>query len=538
MQLEIPTQPPSPEIRKAHDQSPGSDPGQNPSPKRTPIPSEWPEWVALLCYTALVAFAIPWHEPWADEAQAWQLARNLSLSNLFRTYLRYEGSPGLWHLMLWIAGRAHVTYSGVHWICGGIAVIAASLLLFKSPFPRYLRLTLPFTYFLLFQYAVVARNYVLVPPLIFAIAFCWKKKPVLVALLLGLLANVALHAAAISGGLAIAYAIEQIRRGNLKRPDLRRDLLVAVFVLLAFYIFALWTVWPPPGVVSHERGTSHSFLSWAVGSVLLGMCYPWLLSIPFWFAIAACLAARRRFFYLIPVLFFAIFSGAVHVAFWHMGLLVPLVIGFLWITWPAHDSPISRAEIAGRVALVVMAAGQILWSAYAVTYDHFHPFSPDLAAAKFLRPFVNNGDSIAVTFLDTSPNHPLSNDPQADTFLSVGIQAYFDHPIFANQPQPFWPWNDESSVDRSFQTILPSHPRFVIVEIVQNSPGAIVMQGARMDRLKENGYRLTNVFCGTMPIRLKLNTTYCHTIFQHSAAADSTLTTAAVSSNKDHQLAF
>jgi hypothetical protein len=40
----------------------------------------WPEWCALSVYAALVAMAIPYHEPWADEAQAWQLARSLFLA--------------------------------------------------------------------------------------------------------------------------------------------------------------------------------------------------------------------------------------------------------------------------------------------------------------------------------------------------------------------------------------------------------------------------------------------------------------------------
>src|ERR1700751_1544778 len=130
----------------------------------------WPEWTALTLYTALVTLAIPYHEPFVDEAQAWQLARTLSLHDLFVKYIRYEGAPGLWHFLLWILSRAHVTYSGLHWICGITAVAATSLFIFKAPFPRYLKLTLPFTYFLLFHYAVVARCYVLVPLLLYAIA--------------------------------------------------------------------------------------------------------------------------------------------------------------------------------------------------------------------------------------------------------------------------------------------------------------------------------------------------------------------------------
>src|SRR4051794_33642898 len=120
------------------------------------LQQKWPECLTLALYAALVSFAIPYHEPFVDEAQSWQLARTLSLPDLFHTYLRYEGSPGLWHFLLWILIRLNVTYTAIHWICGAIGLAGVSILVLKAPFPRYLKLTLPFTYFLLFQYAVVA----------------------------------------------------------------------------------------------------------------------------------------------------------------------------------------------------------------------------------------------------------------------------------------------------------------------------------------------------------------------------------------------
>jgi len=49
------------------------------------LQSLWPEGTALCTYAFLLAIAIPFHEPWGDEAQAWQLARNLSLRSLFQT---------------------------------------------------------------------------------------------------------------------------------------------------------------------------------------------------------------------------------------------------------------------------------------------------------------------------------------------------------------------------------------------------------------------------------------------------------------------
>lgn len=395
---------------------------------RGPIRSRRLEWTTICLYAAIVAYAIPFHEPWSDEAIAWQLARSLSLPSLFHTYLGYEASPGLWHLLLWLSIRAHVSYAGMHWICGAIAIAAAALLIFASPFPPALRLILPFTYFLLFQYAVIARSYVLAPLLLFLIAIYWKKSPLATASLLGLLANVSLHTAVISGGLAIVYMILRLRGPSNRNPS-RGQLTAFTAIVLAFYLFAIWTAWPPHDFsLTHFSGQSRPFLLFASMSLLWGICQPWMLSILFWIAIALCLYARKSLLFLLPVLFFAVFSGIVYAQFWHMGLLVPLVIALLWITWPEPGAEQRRYEFAGRIAMLTMAAVQLAWSGYALAYDHYHDYSGNSAAAQFLKPYVRQNTTIVVTFID----HPLDRSSNA-----TGILPYFDRNIFANWTDSF-----------------------------------------------------------------------------------------------------
>ena len=472
------------------------------------IRSSWPEWMALTFYSALVAFAIPYHEPFADEAQAWQLARSLSLPTLFQSYVRYEASPGLWHFLLWILIRAHVSYTGLHWICGAIAVTATAVLVFKSPFPRYLKLTLPFTVFLLFQYAIVACSYVLVPSLLYLIALFWKRSPLVLALLLGLLANVALHASVISGGLALAYFIEQVRSGGIKDPRRMRPYLLGTLILCSLWAFALWTAWPPKDnafFTSYDHG-NHSFLMSAFTSLLWGTCERPLLSIPFWIAIAVWFGARRKLFYLLPVLFFAAFSGFVLANWWHVGLLAPLLLCLLWITWPAPSGGVSRSEILGRTALGVMIVGQILWAGYAIEYDHNNAYSPDLATAEFLRPLVEKGASIVVTY---------SDDPDGRGYRAVGILPYFDQNIFINLPEPFWSWSNRNPTEQMFMQVLPTNPAVVVVEVRSRHPELPVnLHGERIGLLYRDGYRFTHMFCGSMPIRFQPAEKSCHLIFQ------------------------
>jgi hypothetical protein len=465
-----------------------------------------------------VAFAIPYHEPWVDEAQAWQLARSLSLTSLFKTFIRYEGSPGLWHFLLWLTIRMHVSYAGLHWICGAVATVSMALLLFRSPFPRYLKLSLPFTYFLLFQYAVVARNYVLVPLLLFVAAIAWKKRPVTLALALGLLANASLHAAVISGGLAVFYAIEQFRESRRqidtgsKASGSSRKLLLCGLLLLAFYAFAIWTAWPPRDMaLSSVRGQASLYPLRALYSVVWPMCQPWIVSVPFWIAMALCFHARHKLLALLPVLLFAIFSGEVSVTWWHAGLLVPLLICLLWITWGEAGTGGRELEMAGRAALGVLIATQILWSGYALFQDHYRAYSPDAAAARFLSPFVEEHAAIAVTYVSSAGAERVRAYP------AVGILPYFSRNIFANTPYPFWWWSDEDPSEDRFNALLPSHPQIVLVEETHLSPVASIDLGKpRYVSLIHDGYRFVNSFCGSQPRELELGETLCHVVFEYA----------------------
>lgn len=470
---------------------------------RNKFRARWPEFCALTLYAALVAIAIPFHEPWADEAQAWQLARSLPLSDLFKTYIRFEGTPGLWHFLLWTLNRAQVSYNGMHWICGAIALTACSLLVLASPLPRYLRLVLPFTYFLLFQYAVIARSYVLAPLLLFLIAHCWKKSPFIVAVLLGLLANTAIHAAIISGGIAIVYLIDHIHDRSFKVPIHRRRILLSGLILFAFYAFAIWTAKPP-----HDIGFKTSPWPFAISVIVrLGeLCRPFGLAIPFWIAIALWFAAMRKLLYLLPVLLCAGFCVAVYGSWWHVGLLYPLLICLLWIAWPSQPSKPSRRANVGRAALVAMAGMQIIWSGYSIEFDHYHAFSPDLAAAGYLRPYVERGASIAVTYAD---------ETSTNSFNAVGILPYFDRNIYANLSHPFWWWSRSDSTESQFNSLLPTHPQIVIVEAVfKGAMDRIPLGEPKYRSLIQAGYRLNNSFCGTIPERLEPALTNCHVIFQ------------------------
>jgi hypothetical protein len=157
--------------------------------------------------------------------------------------------------------------------------------------------------------------------------------------------------------------------------------------------------------------------------------------------------------------------------------------------------------------MILMAGTQILWSAYALTYDHSRAYSPDLAASKFLQPLVRDGATIAVTYLD---------EPWIHAFRAVGILPYFDHNIYMNQPNSFWSWSANDPTESLFTAALRTQPRIILVAISQPHPGQpINLKDPKVQILTNAGYRLTNVFCGGYPERFQVVENGCHLIFQH-----------------------
>lgn len=70
----------------------------------------WLIYAAASVYALLVALTVHRHEPWADEAQSWLLARDASLTDLWGRLLHYEGTPGLWQTLVHALIRLGLSY--------------------------------------------------------------------------------------------------------------------------------------------------------------------------------------------------------------------------------------------------------------------------------------------------------------------------------------------------------------------------------------------------------------------------------------------
>ncbi|MFH0725649.1 MAG: hypothetical protein V2B19_04740 [Pseudomonadota bacterium] len=114
---------------------------------------------------------------WRDEALPLMIAKgNASLADLFHT-LGYEGTPGLWHFLLWVTNEATpllpVHAKAIHFVFFGASVF---IVLFLYRVPTVFKLSYIFSYPLITQYAFEVRQYQLAATLILLFFFLYAQE--------------------------------------------------------------------------------------------------------------------------------------------------------------------------------------------------------------------------------------------------------------------------------------------------------------------------------------------------------------------------
>jgi len=196
-------------------------------------------YIILILYTLCLGIGLFHHEFWMDESHHWLIARDsTTLIDLFNNY-RYDGHPILWVFSLWIIGKITSKLIFVKLLQATIAFIVAYLFLFKSPFKKKYNILFIFSYYPLFEYGMLSRNYALT--ILFLILFCVSFKPngklIIPFLFLGLAANS--HLFGLLFSVLVSLKILHNQRFELKKH-------VAAILLLVFMVaFALITIKAP-----------------------------------------------------------------------------------------------------------------------------------------------------------------------------------------------------------------------------------------------------------------------------------------------------
>lgn len=336
------------------------------------ISGKTPEVAATALYAAAHLLMAVFHEPWYDEAVAWQIARCASVWDILFRIPHYEGHPPLWHLILMPFAKLGAPYelslSIVSLVFAGAAV---GLIIWRSPFPRILRLLVPFTYFFFYQYGVISRPYCVMMLAFALLAMAWPRRnqrPGRYTLSLMLLCLTSAYGIVIAGGLAAVWVWE-IRDGRKigvwvkSFPTDRRIRWLLGLLVLALCLVGMimpkadtYATNPLPGeTVRNELPLRLAYmLLFAPTDVLFTSVYSgygfledvllmpsaMLAALPagivFW-AAAFLWGRRKRMFrvLLVPYLLFAGFSSVVYLCAHHVGLALLLILFWLWVSLEA-----------------------------------------------------------------------------------------------------------------------------------------------------------------------------------------------------------
>ncbi len=256
----------------------------------------------------------------------------------------------------------HLPYSAYNLISAALAFVGVWLLIRRSPLPVPFLVALPFTYYLCYQYAVIARSYSLLAPLLFAAAAIYRKareRPFLFTALILLIAGISVHGVIISGAIWLSAFGRPLLRGEIRNAH-RRRVLGATAVYALVLVALMLAAWPAKDVAFVEnRGMSRlQYLPYVTRANLEGaFTEEWmtsigvvLLSVPF------LRAGGGLLFFIAVAAGLLVFGAAVYAQIWHFGILFLAWVFALWIS-AQHVKMNPPAAIALAAVIVCQCYG-------------------------------------------------------------------------------------------------------------------------------------------------------------------------------------
>lgn len=426
----------------------------------------WAFAIAALYFAVTMTGALH-HELWLDEAHHWLLGKySTSPADLLHN-ARYEGHPPLWNLLLYFLAR--VTDNAVSMQVLNVVIASIAVLLFVryAPFQFFFRATIPFSYFILYEYGVISRNYAIVFLLLIIVAVLYPKRHshfLLFSFALFLLASAHLFAAVIAVSVFSLVIWERFRdRGVIPA----KKFWPGVFLFTGLLVLLILLVVPPADHFLYQYDTDALFSAKRIGKTVsvawkgffpfpdTRQTYLWnsnlLISLSKKAAILPVLLAWLVPFVLIRKrvpLFIFWFSGGLILAFMfksplivasrHCGFLFLLLLFSMWIDafYPDRKNELKAARLKlyllmskpAKPLFAVMIVVQLLATIFLFAEDYRRPFSQGKNVGDYLLYFGWKKEQVVI-----SPH-----------FAGPAICAYYGKPLFYaenNADESFCRWN-------------------------------------------------------------------------------------------------
>jgi hypothetical protein len=208
-------------------------------------------------YLAFLIWMHVHHEMWRDEIHAWTLSRGAhGFAELVSGDRIYAGHPPLWYWYLHIWTWFTESPWGIQAATVTAATAAAVLLVRFAPFPRYLKVMLLCSYYIGYEYAVIARNYVLgwlLLCLFCALYHPYRIRYFALAIALALLSLTSIYGLIMCIFLLAFFILDQIRVSPARPGSQPTEvtfvtsprLLATLAIVTATMVFCVLTIEPP-----------------------------------------------------------------------------------------------------------------------------------------------------------------------------------------------------------------------------------------------------------------------------------------------------
>ena len=373
-------------------------------------------WLGITFVTGVL------HEPWADEAQSWLISRDNTYFDMITKYLKYEGHPALFYFLLRFLHQLQLPYNFLFLVPMCATGIGVYLLLFKTKLPDLIKCIFPFTYYIIYQYGVIARSYSLVLPVLMLIAIIYKnriQKILLYSGLLILLLSICAYSY-ITAFILFSFLIYDI----IKAKNINFKTIGSIILVLLFFIITAIYIKTPADCTSWEPFT---FSVKNFCSVFANSFFNANKINIFHLIIPACLYISAAFTFcknIRQTLFFTFINAGILLSLtftvcrcWHYGLVFITLI-FTLTVLNSENELNKTSDLLKKLfctLFTLLSVIQIYWSTKAINSDLINDYSCSLEIYKFI---VNNN---------------LNNyDMNGLGYQSVILKPYFKDEIYKN----------------------------------------------------------------------------------------------------------
>lgn len=360
--------------------------------------TNWALIAAFLIYALVTFITMLHHESWRDEAYVWLMARDMSITALYHE-LNYNGSPGLWHLLVMPLAKSGMPYSSQQWLHWALACVASGIFLAKSPFHPWIRIGYIAGYYIAYEHVAIVRVYMLSLLLLYVTCILFPTRlssPLRYGLAIGLLANTnlfALCAAALFGGEFCWQLCLKRHLTGVRALAIALMLTGGVFSLISMlppsdglHYYAQWFNYYMPERVPFMLNSGFLFDDWRPRYAYPGAAYAVLIVV---FYSYLCLRWRAYFPLMLVV---SLWVVLLYLGVFKYPWFARRHYGFFWIyivigLWLAQERA-SHSPLLSRLAFLVLIPALCLSaadSARNIRLDIAHPYSGSREMAAYLR---------------------------------------------------------------------------------------------------------------------------------------------------------